>query len=76
MENEKKLRLKEKADFYSQEKLICHVTKEPSGSVNGWFRSGLIDGKYYMFEDEKWPGKELRLFLCDIFDINDWRPKE
>lgn len=75
MEIEKETRLKEKASFYFNEKLICHITKEPSGSVNGWFRSDLIDGLYYMFEDEKWENEEFRLFLSDIFNINDWRAK-
>ncbi len=76
MEDEKKQRLREKASFYFQEKLICHVTKEPKGYTNGWFRSDLMDDLYYMFEDENSDGKQQRLFLCDIFDVNDWRPKE
>lgn len=75
MENEKELRLREKASFYFKEKLICHITKEPRGSINGWFRSELIDGMYYLFEDEKWQGEEVRLFLSDIFDVQDWRAK-
>ena len=75
MENENKLRLREKASFYFKEKLICHVTKEPKGSINGWFRSDLIDETYYLFEDEKWQGEEVKLFLCDIFDIKDYRVK-
>jgi len=72
MEKEKELRLKQKASFYYQEKLVCHVIKEPKGFVNGWFRSDLIDELYYMFEDQRWTGEERRLFLCDIFDIKDY----
>lgn len=75
MEKKQEMRLREKASFYFNEKLICHVTKEPTGSINGWFRSDLIDELYYMFEDQKWPGQEIRLFLSDIFNINDWREK-
>ncbi len=76
MDNDKEMRLREKASFYFQEKLICHITKEPKGYANGWFRSDLIDGKYYMFEDERWPNETCRLFLCDLFDINDWKAKK
>jgi len=72
MGSEKELRLKQKANFYFNEKLVCHIIKEPKGFVNGWFRSDLIDDLYYMFEDHRWPGKEQRLFLCDIFDIKDY----
>lgn len=72
MNSEKEMRLKQKASFYFNEKLICHVTKEPKGFVNGWFRSDLIDELYYLFEDVRWSGEERRLFLVDIFDINDY----
>ena len=76
MEKGNELRLKQKANFYYNEKLICHVIKEPKGFVNGWFRSDLIDGMYYMFEDQRWLNDERKLFLCDIFDINDYEEKE
>lgn len=76
MEKEKELRLKQKASFYYQEELICHVIKEPKGFVNGWFKSKLIDNLYYMFEDQRQEGEERRLFLCDIFNISDYEVKE
>ena len=69
--SEKEKRLKQKVSFYYQEKLICHVTKEPKGFVNGWFRSDLQDGGFYWFEDQRWEGEKVRLFLVDIFNIND-----
>ena len=73
MEKEKEMRLKQKANFYFTEKLICHVIKEPKGTfVNGWFRSNLIGGMYYLFEDHRWIGEEKKLFLVDIFDISDY----
>ena len=75
MENKEEMRLRQKGSFYFREKLICHVTKEPRGFINGWFRSDLIDDMYYMFESEWDKGKEVKLFLCDIFDINDWKEK-
>jgi len=73
MEKQNELRLKQKANFYYNEKLVCHVIKNPKGFVNGWFRSILIEGLYYMFEDQRWMGDERKLFLCDIFDIGDYR---
>ena len=77
MASEKELRLKQKATFYFNEKLVCHVIKEPKPTfINGWFRSDLIDNLYYMFEDQRWPSDERRLFLCDIFDIKDYEEKE
>lgn len=75
MEKEKKLRLKEKVSFYFQEKLICHITKEPKGYVNGWIRSELQEGDFYWFEDQNYPMEKVRLFLSDIFDINDFKEK-
>ena len=76
MESEKELRLKQKANFYFTEKLVCHIIKEPKGFVNGWFRSDLIDDMYYIFEDQRWAGEERRLFLCDIFDIKDYEVEQ
>jgi len=73
---DKERRLKQKADFYFREKCICHITKEPRGSVNGWFRSELIDDLYYMFEGDWENAVEEKLFLCDIFEIKDWKVKE
>ena len=72
MEYEKELRLKQKASFYFQEKIECHIIKEPKGFVNGYFKSDLINNLYYMFEDMRYKGEETRLFLCDIFDIKDY----
>ena len=76
MEKQEELRLREKASFYFKEKLKCHITKEPKGYLNGIFLSDLEDGGFYWFEDERTPGQKDRLFLCDIFEINDWKAKE
>ena len=72
MELEKEKRLKQKANFYYQEKLMCHIILEPKGFVNGFFKSDLIDDKYYWFEDQRFQGEKFRLFLWDIFDIKDY----
>ncbi len=74
--DEKERRLKQKASFYFREKCICHITKEPKGSVNGWFRSDLIDELYYMFEGDWYGAVEEKLFLCDVFEINGFREKQ
>ncbi len=79
MEKGNELRLKQKANFYYNEKLVCHVVKEPKGFVNGWFRSDLKqDDKkrsYYDFEDHRWPGELNKLYLWDIFDIGDYQER-
>lgn len=78
MEQEKDVRNKQKATFYYEEKFECHVIKEPKGKgfVNGFFVSDLIDEKYYWFKDRNFPEKKIRLFLCDIFDIEDYEVKQ
>lgn len=76
MDNEKDIVNKQKATFYFTEKLICHVRKKGEGFVNGWFRSYLIDGLYYVFEDQRWEGREIRIFLSEIFDISDYEVRE
>ena len=72
MDNEKDKVNKEKAQFYYDEKLICHVRKKGVGFVNGWFCSELIKDVSYNFEDQIWPGNEIKLFLSEIFDIKDY----
>jgi len=72
MGNVKEVVNRQKASWFFQEKLICHVRKKPEGFVNGWFRSNIIDELYYEFEDQRWPGQEKKLWLSEIFDIDDY----
>jgi len=72
MENRNEMRLKQKAKFYYNERLECHIVKEPKGFINGFFKSDLIDGLYYLFEDQRFPDEQKKLFLWDIFDISDY----
>lgn len=65
-------RIKQRANFYWQEKLKCHLKFKPTGFINGLFTSDLIDDKFYWFEDVRFPGKPLRIFLSEIFDIKDY----
>lgn len=72
MENDNKKAVKQKAMFYWQERLNCHIKKVPTGFVNGMIKSDLENDTFYWFEDLRTPGKVERLFLDEIFDIKDY----
>lgn len=72
MEQDNKKAVKQKAIFYYQENLKCHIKKVPIGFVNGIIKSELENGTFYWFEDLRTPGKNERLFLDEIFDIKDY----
>ena len=72
MVKDEKKAVKQKAMFYWQEKLKCHIKKVPTGFVNGILHSGLENDTFYWFEDLRTPGKDERLFLDEIFDIKDY----
>ena len=80
MENKNETRLKQKAKFYFNEKIECHVIKEPKGFMNGIFLSDIkidSDGReYFLFEDQRYLGEAAKLMLWDIFDIQDYKVKE
>jgi len=75
MEKDNKKAVKQKAIFYWQEKLKCHIKKVPIGFINGIIKSGLENDAFYWFEDLRTPGKDERLFLDEIFDIKDYEEK-
>jgi len=70
-DDELKKKIKEKASFYCKEKIQAHITIIPTGFKNGTFNSDLIDKTYYWFFDFR-DNKEIRLFLSEIFDIEDY----
>ncbi len=72
MVKDEKKAVKQKAIFYLQEKLVCHIKKAPTGFVNGTLKSELENDTFYWFEDLRTPGKKERLFLDEIFDIKDY----
>ena len=72
MANDEKKAVKQKAMFYWQENLKCHIKKVPIGFVNGIIKSELENETFYWFEDLRTPGKKERLFLDEIFDIKDY----
>jgi len=70
-EEERKRKIKEKAQFYFDEKITAHILIIPTGFRNGYFDSQLIDETYYWFYDLR-DEKRIRLFLTEIFDIEDY----
>ena len=74
-EEEQKKKIKEKAHFYFQEKINAHITIIPTGFKNGKFNSDLLDNTYYWFFDFR-ENKQIRLFLSEIFDIEDYIEEE
>lgn len=78
MDKVNKKAVMQKANFYWQEKLRCHVKKVPIGFLNGIIKSELENDTFYWFVDlrtitENCPdGKKERLFLDEIFDIKDY----
>lgn len=72
MEKDNKKAVMQKAMFYWQEKLKCHIKIIPIGFKNGIIHSDLENGTFFWFEDLRFPGKKERLFLEDIHDIKDY----
>ena len=61
MDKVNKKSVKQKANFYWQEKLKCHVKKVPIGFLNGLIKSELMNDTFYWFEDLRTPGKEEKV---------------
>ncbi len=77
--NEREMIVIQKAEFYFQEKLEAHILLIPKSKfINGFFKSKLVEnknGKFYWFlEREKSEAKKL--FLFEMFDIEDYREEE
>ena len=72
----KDIRNKQKAEFYFREKLKCHVKLIDRNFLNGFFDSELLilnGDEFYWFIDDV--NDKQRLFLNEIFDIQDHREK-
>lgn len=74
---EKKKTIIKKASFYYAGKMHVHVELSPTGFINGYFDSELLEGQYYLFFDDRTAkdikAKPRRLFLFEIHDIQDYR---
>lgn len=69
---EKEEILKRKAEFYYSMNLKCHIKLKVFGHINGWFISPFIPvGEYWLVKDER-TNESRRLFLAEIFDIEDF----
>jgi len=66
----------DKAEFYKTNEIVSHVLTVPKGTFkNGRFVSGLEQGKFFWFI-EKETSIPIRLFLSEIFDVEDYRERE
>ncbi|RPJ79363.1 MAG: hypothetical protein EHM20_01650 [Alphaproteobacteria bacterium] len=70
--NEQEKKIIEKAEFYKNQEIKCHILTIPKGTFkNGLIVSGLEDNKYFWFIDVR-TGIPERLFLAEIHDIKDY----
>jgi len=76
MESNEKQKILDKVNFYFSKEMIAHVLTIPKGTFkNGRFVSKLKEGQYFWFIelDTSIP---IRLFISEIFDVEDYKPKE
>jgi len=65
----------EKANFFRLNDLQAHVLTIPKGTFkNGMFKSNIQDGDFFWFKEID-QEIDKRLFLCDIFDIEEYTPR-
>ena len=72
MEEQRK-RIVQKIEFYYGERLKCHIDKFSGEWLNGYFDRKATD-EVWVFKEDKLG--EIRVFVNDIADINDFRPKK
>ena len=74
--NENNERIIEKVDFYKNRYLKAHVLIVPKPKFkNGTFISGLQDNKFFWFMELN-NSVPIRLFLNEIYDIEDYKDKK
>jgi len=63
-----------KAEFYYTMNLKCHIKIKGFGFKNGYILSSFItDGEYFNFKDLRFPEHIQRVFLDEIYDIQDYQ---
>ena len=73
--NDTEKKIIEKANFYKSQEIVAHVLTIPKGTFkNGLFVSNLEDTKYFWFI-EKSSSIPIRLFLSEIYEIEDYQEK-
>jgi len=65
------LRMKEKVDFFKEEKIKIHVTLNDKSFLNGFVEKELREGVYW-FIDDKFTNR-VYLFLRDIYEIKEFK---
>jgi len=74
--NEIERKIIEKANFYRANEIVAHVPIIPKPTFkNGLFVSELNPGKYFWFI-EKETSIPIRLFLNEIYDVEDYKERE
>ena len=74
--NEEQIKILDKSEFYRINELVAHVFTIPKGTFkNGIFLSELIDDRFFWFL-ENGTSEKIRLFLSEIYDIEDYREKK
>ena len=63
-----------KLDFFLKNNIKIHITKLNREFIRGYLTKKLSDSMYKLKEDKT--GKEVYLFLEEIFDVNQWLPNK
>lgn len=76
MESKEKQRIVDKVNFYKSNEIKAHVLTVPKGTFkNGMFVSELQQDKFFWFLELDLD-VPIRLFLTEIYDIEDYRKRE
>lgn len=66
-------RIKDKVDFFFEEKVKVHVVLEDRSWLNGYIEKKLKENVYWFIEDKL---KGVYLFLKDIYEIEEFKEVE
>lgn len=64
--------IKQRINFYYTSREPCHIRKHGTGFIDGFIKSDVIDDLFILVEDMRIKGKDKRLFIEEIFDIQDY----
>lgn len=70
MTNENEIRIKEKLDFFMEERIVIHIKLKDKTFLNGIIIKRLKQGVYW-FEDKKIG--EVFLFLKDVYGLEKFK---
>jgi len=74
--NEIEKKIIEKANFYKSNEIKCHVLIIPKPTFkNGLIVSGLEQSKFFWFIEDN-TSIPIRLFLSEIYDIEEYKERE